>query len=421
MLDINRIESDFDFVCEQLNKRQKDFTNDLKIVLDLNNKRKELIKEVEELKAQKNKISKEIGILARENKTDEIEKIKTEVTNTGNKIDSLDEQLKNIVEQLNSKLAEIPNVPNENMPVGKDDQDNPEIRRWEEPGLKKSDLAHWDIGQKLNLVNFELGAKISGSRFLVYENNGSKMIRAIADILLNKHKSNGYKEMWLPLLVNSENMYGTGQLPKFEEDAYKVDDQYLIPTSEVPLTNVVRNEILDHKQLPMYLTAFTQCFRREAGSAGRDTKGMIRLHQFNKVEMVKIVHPNNSYQELESMVNDAEECLKMFEVPYRVVELCTGDVGFSSQKTYDLEVWFPEQNKFREISSCSNCGDFQARRMQARFKNEEGKIEYLHTLNGSGLAIDRLFAAMIENHFDGEKLYLPKVLRPYFDNQEYLK
>lgn len=421
MLDINRIESDFDKVCKQLNKRQKDFTNDLKLILELNSKRKELTKEVEELKAQKNKFSKEIGALARENKKDEIQKVKTQVDNLAGTIDRLDEELKEIMKKINTNIMVIPNVPNEQMPVGESDEDNLEVRKWAPEEVKAKSIPHWDIATRLELVNFELGAKLSGSRFLVYSNNGAKMVRAIADILLNRHKQNGYKEMFLPLLVNAENMLGTGQLPKFEDDAYKVDNQYLIPTSEVPLTNIVRNEILDQKDLPMYLTSFTQCFRREAGSAGRDTKGMIRLHQFNKVEMVKICEPQNSNEELEKMVWDAEDCLKMFELPYRVVELCTGDVGFASQKTYDLEAWFPNQNKYREISSCSNCGDFQARRMMSRYKNSEGKTEYIHTLNGSGLAIDRLIAAILENHFDGIKLHLPKVLRPYFNNQEFLK
>ncbi|AOG59960.1 seryl-tRNA synthetase [Spiroplasma helicoides] len=420
MIDINRIEQEFEFVCEQLKKRQTDYTNDLKNLVDLNNKRKELIKKTEELKSEKNKISKDIGVLAREKKNNQIESLKNQVSVLNEKIDKYDLELKQINEDIELKLLELPNVPNKDMPEGKDEEQNVEIRKWVEPGLKKSE-PHWDIATKLNMVDFQLGAKLSGSRFLVYTDRGSKMIRAIADILLKRHSKHGYKEMFLPLLVNKEIMYGTGQLPKFEDDAYKIDDQYLIPTSEVPLTNLFRNEIVEHKDLPIYLTAFSQCFRREAGSAGRDTKGMIRLHQFNKVEMVKVCDSESSYDELEKMVLDAEDCLKMFKIPYRVIELCTGDVGFSSQKTYDLEAWFPNQDKFREISSCSNCGDFQARRMMARYRNKENKTEYLHTLNGSGLAIDRLFAAILENHFDGKKLVLPEVLKPYFDNKDYLE
>ncbi|QGS51372.1 serine--tRNA ligase [Spiroplasma tabanidicola] len=421
MLDINRIENDFDFVLEQLNKRQTNYEKQLKNIIEINKKRKDIIKQVEELKAQKNKVSKKIGVLSRENKNDEIKKLKNEIASTNEKINLLDKQQSKIDLELKTLMLEIPNVPNKNMPLGKDDEENIEIKKWLEPGLKKDSEAHWDIATKLSLVDFELGVKISGSRFLAYTGKGSKMVRAIADILINRHTNKGYKEMSLPILVNRENMLGTGQLPKFEDDAYKVDNQFLVPTSEVSLTNVVRHEILDLKQLPMYLTSFSQCFRRESGSAGRDTKGMIRLHQFNKVEMVKVCEPKNSDEELEKMLLDAEDCLKMFNIPYRVVELCTGDVGFASQKTYDLEVWFPNQNKFREISSCSNCGDFQARRMMARFKNEEGKTEYVHTLNGSGLAIDRLFAAILENNYDGEKLVLPEVLRPYFNKESYIK
>ncbi|ATX70342.1 serine--tRNA ligase [Spiroplasma clarkii] len=420
MLDINRIETDFEKVCRQLNTRQKDYTKDLKDILELNSKRKELTKIVEEMKAQKNKFSKEIGTLARQNKKAEIEIAKKQVSEISGKIDKLDEELKVINEDIYKKNLQLPNIPNDNMPVGKDENDNVEIRKWVKKDFRKTNIPHWDIATRLNLVDFELGAKISGTRFLAYTENGAIMVRAIADILLKRHKKHGYKEMMLPLLVNEENMLGTGQLPKFEDDAYKIDNQFLIPTSEVSLTNIVRGEIVDTKKLPMYLTSFSQCFRREAGSAGRDTKGMIRLHQFNKVEMVKICEPKDSYDELEKMVQDAEDCLQLFNLPYRVVELCSGDVGFASQKTYDLEVWFPNQSKFREISSCSNCGDFQARRMGARFKNTEGKTQFLNTLNGSGLAIDRLFAAILENHFDGTKLHLPEALKPYFDNNDYL-
>ncbi|WP_338985107.1 serine--tRNA ligase [Spiroplasma endosymbiont of Diplazon laetatorius] len=421
MLDINKIENDFEKVCSDLAKRNKDFKNDLTEVVELNSQRKKITFEVEELKSEKNKISKDIGVLARENKKEEIEKLKNQVSEINIKIEKLDADLKIISESLNSKLSYIPNIPNENIPLGKDEEDNVEIKKWNSDNLKTDGEAHWEIASKLGLVDFELGSKLSGSRFVVYTNLGAKMIRALTDILITRHTNNGYKEMWLPLIVNKENMYGTGQLPKFEEDAYKLDDQYLIPTSEVPLTNTVRDKILDKSELPMYLTAFTQCFRKEAGSAGRDTKGLIRLHQFNKVEMVKITDSKTSFEELEKMLLDAEDCLQLFNLPYRVVELCGGDIGFSSAKTYDLEVWFPNQNKYREISSCSNCLDFQAKRIMTRYKNDDGKNEYVHTLNGSGLAIDRLFAAIMENYYDGEKLVLPDVIRPYFGNQEFLK
>ncbi|AGR41709.1 serine--tRNA ligase [Spiroplasma diminutum] len=421
MLDINKIEIDFDKVYSNLKKRNKDFKNELDEVVKLNSQRKKITFEVEELKSEKNKMSKEIGNLARENKQEEIEKIKNSVSKINLKIEELDIELKTINDELNLKLSYIPNIPNENIPLGIDDNDNIEIKKWGSENLKNNGEAHWEIASKLKLVDFELGSKLSGSRFVVYTNKGAKMIRALTDILITRHTNNGYKEMWLPLIVNKENMYGTGQLPKFEEDAYKLDNQYLIPTSEVPLTNTVRDKILDKSELPIYLTAFTQCFRREAGSAGRDTKGLIRLHQFNKVEMVKITDSESSYEELEKMLLDAEHCLQLFNLPYRVVELCGGDIGFSSAKTYDLEVWFPNQNKYREISSCSNCLDFQAKRIMTRYKNEHGKNEYVHTLNGSGLAIDRLFAAIMENYYDGEKLILPEILKPYFENQDFLK
>ncbi|WP_342258733.1 serine--tRNA ligase [Spiroplasma endosymbiont of Dioctria linearis] len=421
MLDINKIESDFDKVNSSLKKRNKDFNSDLKEIIELNSQRKEVTFKVEELKAKKNKISKDIGILSKNNKKDEIEKLKNEVSKINQKVEKLDNDLKTINQEINYKLSYIPNIPNENIPLGKDEEDNVEIKTWKVGKIKNNGEAHWDIASKLGLVDFELGSKLSGSRFVVYTNLGAKIIRALADILINRHTNNGYKEMCLPLIVNKENMFGTGQLPKFEEDAYKIGDQYLIPTSEVPLTNIVRDKILEKSQLPMYLTAFTQCFRKEAGSAGRDTKGLIRLHQFNKVEMVKITDSESSYLELEKMLVDAEECLKLFNLPYRVVELCGGDIGFSSAKTYDLEVWFPHQNKYREISSCSNCLDFQSKRIMARYKNENGKNENVHTLNGSGLAIDRLFAAILENYYDGNKLLIPDVLKPYLGNINFLE
>ncbi|WP_339034155.1 serine--tRNA ligase [Spiroplasma endosymbiont of Cantharis rufa] len=421
MLDINKIEGDFDNVNSSLKKRNKDFNSDLKEIVKLNSERKEMTFKVEELKAKKNKISKDIGILSKNNNKNEIEKLKNEVSKINQKVEKLDNDLKTISQEINHKLSYIPNIPNENIPLGKSEEDNVEIKKWKVKKIKTNGEAHWDIASKLGLVDFELGSKLSGSRFVVYTNLGAKIIRSLADILINRHTSNGYKEMFLPLIVNKENMFGTGQLPKFEEDAYKIGDQYLIPTSEVPLTNIVRDKIFEKSQLPIYLTAFTQCFRKEAGSAGRDTKGLIRLHQFNKVEMVKITDSESSYFELEKMLVDAEECLKMFNLPYRVVELCGGDIGFSSAKTYDLEVWFPHQNKYREISSCSNCLDFQAKRIMARYKNENGKNENVHTLNGSGLAIDRLFAAILENYYDGNKLLIPEILKPYLGNISFLE
>lgn len=418
MIDIKFIEDNYELVLQSLNKRQGNYEGVLKKVLKLNEERKELIKVIEDKKAKKNQITKTYGDLVKRNQS--IVDLKNEVLKINEFIESRESDFKKIVDELNNCLLEIPNIPNENIPLGVSDEDNLEVRTWPGLGLKKDGEAHWDIATKLNLVDFELGSKLSGARFLVYTGKGSKMVRAIADVLLTRHTKNGYKEISVPLLVNKEIMFGTGQLPKFEDDAYKIDDKYLIPTSEVPLTNLVRNETLKSTDLPIYLTSFSQCFRREAGSAGRDTKGMIRLHQFNKVEMVKITDETSSFIELEKMVTDAEDCLKLFNIPYRVVELCGGDIGFSSKKTYDLEVWFPNQNKYREISSCSNCGDFQARRMKAKYRDKEGKTKYVHTLNGSGLAIDRLFAAILENYYDGQKLILPEVLKPYFNGDEFI-
>ncbi|ATZ18420.1 seryl-tRNA synthetase [Williamsoniiplasma somnilux] len=421
MLDVNYIEDNFEYVEKQLNKRGGNFSQQLNKVIEKNKIRKSILLKVESLKSEKNNLSKQIGELMRNKNLDEAEKIKIQSLSFDSKITELDEKLKEVSKALINLLQFIPNVPNENMPIGKDDSDNYVVRTWNNGDLKKSNIPHWDIASKLGLVDFESGPKISGSRFLIYTGKGSKIVRALADILLTRHTNNGYKEFFIPLIVNAEAMYGTGQLPKFAEDAYQVGEQYLIPTAEVPLTNLHANEILEKTQLPLNYTAFSQCFRQEAGSAGRDTKGMIRLHQFNKVEMVKIVEPSYSMEELENLTKDAEAILQMFNLPYRVVELCTGDVGFSATKTYDLEVWFPEQNKYREISSCSNCGDFQARNMMTRFKDFDGKVKLVHTLNGSGVAIDRLFAAILENYFDGEKLILPEILKSYFNNEEFIK
>ncbi|AGJ91108.1 serine--tRNA ligase [Mycoplasma putrefaciens] len=422
MLDINYIEQNFEKVLEKLNMRnQQDYRNDLEFVVNQNKQRKELIIKVEKIKAEKNQLSKEIANLVRQQNQVQVYQLKQKISEMNLEIELLDNQLKIVNQQLNTKLLYIPNIPHENIYFGHDDNDNLEIKKSKHTKLVKHNTAHWEIATKLGLVDFEKATKLSGSRFLIYTGLGSKLVRAVADILLTRHEKYGYKEIFCPLIVNSEIMQGTGQLPKFAEDMYKAGEQWLIPTSEVPLTNLHAGEILSNEALPIKYTSFTQCFRQEAGSAGRDTKGMIRLHQFNKVELVKIVHPNQSMQELELLVQDAEDILNIFDLPYRIVELCSGDIGFSATKTYDLEVWFPEQNKYREISSCSNCWDFQARRMQTRFRDTDGEAKLVHTLNGSGVAIDRLIAAMLENYWDGEKLILPMILRPYFDNQEFIK
>ncbi|ATZ17612.1 serine--tRNA ligase [Mesoplasma melaleucae] len=422
MLDINFIENNLTKVKEQLNKRSENYAVMFDEVVELNLQRKAILKEVETLKANKNNLSKQVGELMRNKQIDEANKIKDEVSSINLTIDKLDEKLKTVQEQLTVKLQNIPNIPNDDMPFGADDNDNVQVRVWGNEFIKKHPTAHWEIASQLNFVDFEAGPKLSGSRFVVYTGLGAKLVRSLANVLLDLHTSKGYQEITVPLLVNTQAMYGTGQLPKFKEDAYiTTNDQYLIPTGEVPLTNLHAGEILDLNQLPIHYTTYSQCFRQEAGSAGRDTKGLIRLHQFNKVELVKITDQLSSEAELQAMVKDAEAVLQLFNLPYRVVELCTGDVGFSSTKTYDLEVWFPEQDKYREISSCSNCTDFQARNMQTRYRDANGEVKLVHTLNGSGVAIDRLIAAILENYWDGEKLILPTVLRPYFNNQEYIK
>ncbi|WP_338972273.1 serine--tRNA ligase [Spiroplasma endosymbiont of Panorpa germanica] len=418
MLDINKIEAETEYYIKQLNKRNADFSKPLKEVVKKNVLRKELLKKVEEHKAEKNRLSKIIPSLMKDNKLKEVENCKSEVSKINIQIDKLDKEISELENQINTSMLNIPNIPHDKIFDGKDEEENIEVKKNNLMPIKKHDVSHWDIATKFNIADFDLGPKISGSRFVVYKNTGAKMVRAITDVLLSHHSKNGYQEFYLPLLVNEINMIGTGQLPKFAEDAYKVGDQYLIPTAEVPLTNIHRDEIINADLLPLKYTAYTQCFRQEAGSAGRDTKGLIRLHQFNKVELVKIVHPNESMNELEKLLKDAEDILNLFKLPYRVVELCSGDIGFSATKTYDLEVWFPSQNKYREISSCSNCSDFQARRMKTRFKGEKGN-EFVHTLNGSGLAIDRLIAAILENYFEDDKLRIPDVLKPYFENKEY--
>jgi len=421
MLDINFIEANQKEVVKRLNSRNVDYTSDVHKIVELNHQRKLILIDVEKLKSDRNNLSKTIGELVRAKKNDEVESIKTRVGKINQAITRYDEQLKEVNYLLDHFLRTIPNLPDAEIKVGIDENDNQEIRRWGDEKKKEQTVPHWEIATKLNLVDFDLGAKLSGSRFVVYTNQGAKMVRALADLLIQSHTNHDYQEMFVPVIVNQELMYGTGQLPKFAEDAYITGNQYLIPTAEVPLTNIHANEILDLKTLPKKYVAFSQCFRQEAGSAGRDTKGLIRLHQFNKVELVKIVEQKNSVQELELLVEDAQVILELFDLPYRVVELCTGDLGFSATKTYDLEVWFPSQNKYREISSCSNCGDFQARNMMIRYKDDNNETKLAHTLNGSGVAIDRLIAAILENYYDGEKLVLPAKLQPYFNGEKFLK
>ncbi|WP_317302408.1 serine--tRNA ligase [Acidaminococcus timonensis] len=415
MLDLKFVRDNTEKVEQMLKNRHAKV--DLVEFKQLDAKRRTLIQEVEADKSQRNTVSAEISQMKR-NGEDATEKI-TAMRALGEKISATDKELKQVEERLHAVMLTIPNMPAADVPVGKDDTENPEIRKWGEP--KHFDFepkAHWDIGEKLGILDSERAAKVSGARFYYYKGAGARLERAVYNFFLDQHtRKDGYTEVIPPYIVNTASMTGTGQLPKFHEDMYKVEgqDMYLIPTAEVPLTNYYRDEIIDGKELPIYLTAMTPCFRAEAGSAGKDTRGLIRQHQFHKVEMVKFCKPEDSYDELEKLVNNAEECLKLLGLPYHVVCLCTGDLGFSAAKCYDLEVWFPQQNKYREISSCSNTEDFQARRANIRFRRDaKSKPEYVHTLNGSGLAVGRTVAAILENYQQADgSVVVPEVLRKY--------
>ncbi len=415
MLDIELIRRKPDFVRERLATRDRDLPRLVDRILDIDGRRRKLITELESLRALRNKRSKEIGVLRREGK--DTSSLEEEVRELKVKIENLEEQLAGLKEEFTDLMLRLPNIPHGSVPVGEDEGENVELRRWGEPrSFSFEPRPHWELGEKLGILDFERGARLSGSRFTVVRGWAAYLERALINFMLDVHREKGYEEVIPPHLVKPEILLGTGQLPKFEEDLYKCerDDLYLIPTAEVPLTNLFRGEILKEEDLPIYLTAYTPCYRREAGSHGKDVRGIIRQHQFNKVELVKIVHPDTSYGELEKLTADAEEILKLLELPYRVVELCTGDLGFSAAKTYDIEVWFPSQGRYREVSSCSNCEDFQARRMNTRFKDSSGRNRFVHTLNGSGLAVGRTLAAIIENYQreDGS-VEVPQVLRDY--------
>jgi seryl-tRNA synthetase len=394
--------------------------------VSMSKRRRELIREVEQLKATRNEASAQIAQLKAKAKTDPeaaalADKRVIEMRAVGDKIKSIDEELKQVEEKFNLEIAGIPNLPDASVPNGKGAEENQEVRRWGEP--RKTSFTpkdHTEIGEKTGILDFERATKMSGARFTVYRGAGARLERALIQFMLDLHTNDhGYEEVIPPFMVNRASMMGTGQLPKFEEDLFKTSvgerDLYLIPTSEVPLTNLYRDEIIEPGKLPLNLTAYSPCFRSEAGSHGRDTKGLIRQHQFQKVEMVKITDQESSFEELEKMVKNAEKVLELLELPYRTMLLCGGDMGFTSVKTYDLEVWIPSQNMYREISSCSSCGDFQARRAQIRYRTEaNGKIRFAHTLNGSGLAVGRTFVAILEN-FQDEKgaVKIPTVLHPY--------
>jgi Seryl-tRNA synthetase len=415
MLDVELLRKNPEFVKERLRLRREDYPRLVDETLRLDEERRSILRELEALRAERNALSKEIG--RRKSKGEQTSELEGKVKEIKEKIEGLEAQLSEVEEQLKRVMLSIPNIPHQSVPVGKDETENVEVRRWGVP--REFDFepkAHYEIGEALGILDFERGASLAGSRFTVMWGWGAKLERALINFMLDFHTSRGYKEVWVPHLVKPEILEGTGQLPKFEEDLYfcERDSLYLIPTAEVPLTNLFRDTILEEKDLPIYLTAYTPCYRREAGAYGKDIRGIIRQHQFDKVELVKIVHPDTSDQELEKLTADAEEILKLLGLPYRVVALCTGDLGFASAKTYDIEVWFPSQNKYREISSCSNCTDFQARRMNTRFKDRQGRKRFVHTLNGSGLAVGRTLAAILENYQQKDgSVVVPEVLRDY--------
>lgn len=419
MLDIRVLREDLDGVKKALAKRNEEFPLDE--IMELDTEVRRLITESDELKREQNLRSKEIPKLKKENK--DTEEIFKELRELSNSIDEYNKEIKEINDKIKEMLLEIPNTPNEEVVEGLTDEDNIEVRRWGE--ATKFDFepkAHWDLGTDLGILDFERAAKITGSRFTLFKDKGARLERALISFMLDHNTEAGHTELLTPFIANGNSMTGTGQLPKFAIDMYKLEglDQYLIPTAEVTLTNYYKDEIINGEELPIYITGYSPCFRREAGSAGRDTRGMIRNHQFDKVELVKFVHPDNSYEELEKLTNTAEDILQKLEIPYRVVMLCSGDLGFASAKTYDIEVWMPSYNDYVEISSCSNFESFQARRSNIRFTDTETKkVQHVHTLNGSGLAVGRTFAALIENYQNEDgSITIPEILRGYMGGLE---
>lgn len=415
MLDLVLIRKNPEFVKERLKTRGEGFEELVDKVMELDHERRSILRELESLRAERNAKSKEIGMLKR--KGEDTSSLEEEVKKIKESIEAYEEKLASVEEKLRDLMLRIPNLPHKSVPIGKDESENVEVRRWGKPkDFSFEPRPHWEIGERLGIFDFERAGKISGSRFVILKDWGAKLERALINFMLDLHSRKGYKEVWPPHLVRPEILVGTGQLPKFEEELYKCerDNLYLIPTAEVPLTNLYRDEILSEEDLPIYMVSYTPCYRREAGSYGKDVRGIIRQHQFNKVELVKIVKPEHSYEELERLTADAEDVLRLLELPYRVVLLCTGDMGFASAKTYDIEVWFPSQGRYREISSCSNCEDFQARRMNTRYRDAQGKLHFVHTLNGSGLAIGRTLAAILENYQQEDgSVVVPEALRDY--------
>ncbi|MFH1471166.1 MAG: serine--tRNA ligase [Candidatus Micrarchaeota archaeon] len=420
MLDMRLVRADPDLIMGMLEKR-----NARAPLVDLVHADKEWREakgKADELRAKKNKVSIEVSEMKKVGKKADL-KI-AEMKKVNGELEQIEKEVATLEGKISELVLILPNIPHKSVPIGREEKDNPIVRKWGEPKKEEGWVkAHWDLGKERDILDFERGVKLAGSRFTALKGPGARLERALINFMLDTHTKSGYMEISPPLLVNEKTMTGTGQLPKFEEELYKCerDNLFLIPTAEVPLSNMHANEILPQGALPMYYVAYTPCFRREAGAYGKDIKGMIRQHQFDKVELVKIVEPEHSYDELEKLTHDAERILQLLELPYQVKELCTGDLGFASSKTYDLEVWVPSQGKYREISSCSNCEAFQARRMNLRFRNKEGKPEFAHTLNGSGIAVGRALIAVMENYQkeDG-KIGVPKVLRPYLGGSEEL-
>ncbi|MDO3663000.1 serine--tRNA ligase [Bacillus sp. C28GYM-DRY-1] len=424
MLDMKMLRANFQEVKAKLVHKGEDLTDFDKFEA-LDDRRRELIGKVEELKGKRNEVSQQVAVLKREKK--DADHIIKEMREVGEEIKTLDEELRSVESELDTILLSIPNIPHDSVPVGETEDDNIEVRKWgDKPSFAYEPKPHWDIADELGILDFERAAKVTGSRFVFYKGLGARLERALYNFMLDLHVDEyNYTEVIPPYMVNRASMTGTGQLPKFEEDAFKIreEDYFLIPTAEVPITNMHRDEILSGDSLPINYAAFSACFRSEAGSAGRDTRGLIRQHQFNKVELVKFVKPEDSYEELEKLTNQAERVLQLLELPYRVMSMCTGDLGFTAAKKYDIEVWIPSQDTYREISSCSNFEAFQARRANIRFRREaKGKPEHVHTLNGSGLAVGRTVAAILENYQQEDgSVVIPKVLRPYMGNKEVIK
>lgn len=425
MLDARFVRENLELVETAM--RNRNFSWDSAYFTDLDEKRRAAIAEEEALQAKRNSISKEVGTLMAAGKTDEAESAKQEVAQLKDALEAASAAHEEAEKALHELLMGVPNIPHETTPVGKDETENPEVRRWGTPRTFDFEAqAHWDLGPALGMIDFDRAVKLSGSRFVLLGGMGARLERAIINFMADTHSANGFKEWWCPSLVNAQTMTGTGQLPKFEEDLFKTKDEslYLIPTAEVPLTNIHAGEVLEARDLPLRYTAFTNCFREEAGSAGRDTRGLIRLHQFDKVEMVKFATEEQAYDELESMTQEAELILQKLGLPYRVISLCTGDLGFSAAKTYDLEVWLPSYDSYKEISSCSCCGDFQARRAGIKYRDPENfkGSRFVYTLNGSGLAVGRTMAAIMENYQNADgTITVPEVLVGYMGGVEVIE